>query len=413
MAIPALAQAEPDKTKAEKAEKKQEQGWGFRWADHPSLFFGKRTHVDFRARVQGDGRDSEAPLGDPSAFDVARRRLGVEGRIGGVLDFQVENEIGADVPWRDVFVDYRQFDVVRVKAGKFKLPFSLDENTGASNLDFVYRSRAATQLAPGRDRGVMVHGRFLKRTLEYELGWFEHDGDNARTKNPAKVYGGDTVAGRVTVQPFRSSKSILSDLQFGIAATGSDVPEGEAGLRGRTALDRSFFPADYWVRGRRSRIGGELRWRPGPFSLKSEYMHVNTERRGQSVSGADLSPLIGAGWYVSGTWLVTGEKKTAGGDAPTRPLLRGGAGAFELVARVEKLSFRSTGTGDIPSASPRADVVLSNSDRAATFGFNWFPFRGIKIQGNVIRETISEPEQGPLPAKPGFWSKVVRVQFTL
>jgi hypothetical protein len=44
------------------------------------------------------------------------------------------------------------------------LPSSLDENTSPTNLDFVYRSLAANQLPPGRDRGVMVHGRlFLTR----------------------------------------------------------------------------------------------------------------------------------------------------------------------------------------------------------------------------------------------------------
>lgn len=384
-----------------------------RWDDRPSLFFGKNTHVDFRARFQAHGRDSEAPLGDPSAFDVARRRIGLDGRIGGVLDFQVENELGSDNPWRDVFVDYRQFERVRVKAGKFKLPFSLDENTGSTSLDFVYRSRAATQLAPGRDRGVMLHGRVLKRILEYDLGYFEHDGDNARTKNIEKVFGGETVAGRLVVQPFRSSKSMFGDLQFGVAATTSEVPEGESALRGRTVFDRAFFRPDYWVKGTRTRTGIEFRWRPGPFSIKSEYMRATTERLGQSVENTDLSPLVGSGWYVSGTWLLTGEQKTKGGDEPRRPLFRGGFGAVEVGLRVEELSFRSTATGDIPSPSPRADVIRGNRDRATTIGVNWFPVRSVKIQGNLVREVIADPGSGPLPTQPGFWSRVVRFQFAL
>jgi phosphate-selective porin OprO and OprP len=404
---------DPQPPKKDSTKKDDRRDWGFRWDDHPSLFFSKDTHIDLRARVQTHVRESEAPLGDASAFDVARRRIGLEGRIAGIVDFQIEGEIGSSTPWRDVFADYRQFDALRVMAGQFKIPFSLDENTGSTNLDFVYRSRAATQLAPGRDRGVMLHGRLLRRSLEYEAGVFRHDGENARTRKAALVHGRETVAGRVTVLPFVRSGSIVSDLQFAVAATGSDVPEGISALRGRTALDAPFFPADYYVRGRRLRTGLEMRWRPGPFSIKSEYMRVSTERLGQSVGDTDLSPLVGEGWYVSGTWIVTGEKKSRGLEAPRRSLLRRGVGALELAARVEKLRFHSTASGDIPSPSPRADVVLPNSDRAVTFGFNWVPLRGIKIQGNVIREVIADPSSGPLPTQPGFWSKVLRFQFTL
>ena len=90
---------------------------------------------------------------------MARKRIGVEGVIVGLFGFQVERELEEDDPWRDVYVNYQQFDAVQVMGGKFKLPFSLEENTSSTNLDFAYRSLAATYLAPGRDIGVMVHGR--------------------------------------------------------------------------------------------------------------------------------------------------------------------------------------------------------------------------------------------------------------
>jgi phosphate-selective porin OprO and OprP len=319
---------------------------------------------------------------------------------------------GSD-PWRDVYVDYRQFAYAEVQAGKFKLPFSLDETTSSTNLDFVYRSRAATQLAPGRDHGAMVHGRVLKGKLHYEVGMFDHDGKNARTNNPDRVFGGTTVAGRVTMQPFRRQKTAVRDLQFGVAFTHSDVPTGYSSLRGRTALDASFFPSDVWVQGQRRRVGLEARWRPGPFSVKSEYIRVTTERLGQSVEDMDLSPVLATGWYVSGTWAITGEAKADGLDHPRHPILRGGYGAIELAMRVEGLAFGSTASNDLPSASPRADVIQGNSDRVSTFGVNWYPYRGIKVQLNVVRESIADPSQGPLPSQPVFWSRVVRFQFQL
>ena len=65
-------------------------------------------------------------------------------------------------------------------------------------------------------------------------------------------------------------------------------------------------------------------------------MRVTTERRGQSVEDTDLSPLLATGWYVSGTWAITGENKADGLNKPRRPFLRGGLGAFEVARRASK-----------------------------------------------------------------------------
>jgi phosphate-selective porin OprO and OprP len=403
---------EPQKSTEEKGD------WGFRWDNRPSLRLGKGTRVDFRARVQWDIRESEALVPDDeddSGIDLARRRIGIDGEIINLFDYQVEYEFADDRdPWRDVYINYKQFDFVQVMGGKFKEPFSLDELTSSTNLDFVFRSRAAIFLAPGRDRGVMVHGRVLDRgMLRYELGGFDHDGVNARTNNPERVHGGATLAGRVTVQPLRSTESILSDLMVGAAFTTSDVPEGLTGLRARTSINVPFYLPEVFVKGERRRIGFEARWRPGPFSIKSEYMKLTHERLGQSSDDTDLSKFFGEGWYVSGTWAITGENKADGLDSPRHPLFRGGVGAVELALRLESITFGSEATNDLPSSGPRADVVEGNTDRLVTYGVNWYLNRWIKIQANFVRERISDPLQGPLPEKFSFWSQFYRFQFSM
>jgi len=388
----------------------------FRWDDHPSIRFGRGTHIDFRARFSTDVRRSDAPLPDEDigAFDIARRRIGVEGEIRNIVEFQIERELisGTD-GWRDVYVNYKQFDAAQVIAGKFKLPFSLDQNTSSTNLDFIHRSLAASYLAPGRDIGVQVHGRVAKRILRYELGVFEHDGRNARTNDPSRVTGGQTLAGRVRVEPFRHSKSSAREFELGVAFTGSDVAEGFPGLRGRTVLDTAFFRPDYPVSGRRQRMGIEAQWRPGPFSVKSEWMRVRDERLALSVEDSDLSPITSEGWYVSGTWAVTGERKSSGLDTPRRPIFRGGYGAVEVAARVERLEFRSGTLGQTPSTSPRADVIVGNGDRVVTIGANWYLNRWLKVQGNIIRESIDNPALGPLPSQKSFWSRIIRLQLSI
>ena len=165
----------------------------FAWGDHPTVRAGKWLRIDFRARIQSDMQQSEAmPDEDPdSALDIARRRVGIEGRLAQIVDYEVEYELGAH-EWRDVYLNYRQFKALQIRAGKFKLPFGLDENTSATNLDFIYRSRIASRLAPGRDRGLMVHGKIFKDVIGYEAGLFQHDGSNARPSASARVFGGQT-----------------------------------------------------------------------------------------------------------------------------------------------------------------------------------------------------------------------------
>lgn len=383
--------------------------------DHPEFDLGKGSKLEIRARFAADYRDSESPAEDPaevSSIDLGKRRIGVAGEIRNAVEFQVEAELDDDDPWRDVYAEFKYFSFARVRGGKFKIPFSLDENTSASRLDFMYRSLASTHLAPGRDIGVMVHGRVVDEVLRYEAGMFEHDGRNARTNNPEKVFGGRTIAARVAVEPLRNKKDAIGDLSIGAAYTTTDVPEGISALRGQTVLQQNFFSAtDYIVSGPRRRLGVEMAFLPGPASVKMEWMRVETDRRGQSVEDTDLSPVTGDGWYVSGTYAITGEKKSRV-HRPKNPLFQGGFGAVEIAARVESLRFRS-GAGETPSTSPRADVVLPNRDQAVTFGVNWYINRFFKIQANFIREKLDDPSQGPLPSKPSFTTRAIRFQFSL
>jgi phosphate-selective porin OprO/OprP len=409
--LPALATEKPDEDVLQKSRVR------FEWKEHPSLRFGKELRIDFRARVQTDSRESDAPLSDDNTdaggFDIARRRIGVEGAIGKFADFQVERELSNDDPWRDVYLNYSQHTVLQVQGGKFKLPFSLDETTSATNLDFVYRSRIAAQLAPGRDRGVMAHGRLFERRLDYEAGWFVHDGDNARTRSGTRVFAGRTIAVRVAAEPFRPSKSAMEDFHVGVAFTTGEVPEGFTGLRGRTVLDEAFFPSHIYVNGTRRRMGLEFRVRPGPASIKAEMIRVTEERLGQSVEDGDLSPFISRGWYISGSYAITGDSKSKGLDEPKKPFLQGGLGAIEVAARIEQLEFASDGGIGDPSTSPRSDVVQGNTDRAATVGVNWYLNRWVKLQFNVIHEDIADPSRGPLTDRSTFWSRVFRLQLVI
>src|SRR5687768_11070653 len=91
-----------------------ERDWNLRWNNRPSVRYGDLLRIDLRARLVSDLRNPDAALtdNDTSRFDIARRRIGVEGQIAEVADFQIEREFAGRRPWRDVYLNYRGLDRV-------------------------------------------------------------------------------------------------------------------------------------------------------------------------------------------------------------------------------------------------------------------------------------------------------------
>jgi len=386
-------------------------GLRLEWTHRPSLRAGDMLRVDFRLKLQGDFREFSSEDDRPDTFAMSRRRIGIQGNFLKHFEYQVERELKRENAWRDVFLNFRYFRDVQIQAGKFKVPFSLDQLTGEVNQDFVYRSRLGDLLAPGRDIGVMVHGSVLHRGLGYEGGVFRHDGDNARFgDNPG---AGHTIAGRVTSMPLRpfANDSPLAELTLGFAMTSGDVPEGLNALRGLGIWD-TLFSSDVYVKGRRQRLGFEESWEPGAFSVKSEYARVTDERQGQGLLDVDLPSLVWDGWYVAGAWVITGEKR-AGGVEPRRPLFQGGIGAIEAAARYDQLKAGSHAPGEAPETNPRAANFAGNGEGIWTIGVNWYVNRWIKIQLNGIRERFDDIDRSPRPGRDTFLTGVCRLQFVL
>jgi len=328
---------------------------------HPSLRLGA-VRLELLARVQMDARasrnDDARREDEGDGVDIAKKRITTRGRVARVAAFEIEAELQSDDPWRDVYLEYRQFRAVRVRAGHFKTPFSLDYTTSSANLDFLDRARVTERLSAGRDQGVMAHGRVWRDRLKYEVGAFED---------------GRMTAVRLTSRPWGARRSAAGRLAAAVAFT-------------RGTLDERRVDS-IWVNGTRQRTGLELRWQPGPFTVTSEYMRAADERRGQGMAGEDLAPLVRTGWYLTGTWTM------AGGNRPN----------VELAARAEGLRVGSGGPD--ASLSPRAPVVASRAERAVTLGVNWYVVPRAKLQVNGVRARVGTSR--------ATWMPLVRLQVTL
>ena len=423
-----VEQGEKKKEKEKTEEpKKAEPPFAFVFKDRPSFRFGQTLRLDVRLLVQGEARRSMGRGGSSEAtFDLTRRRLGIEGTLLRVFEYEVEKELETDGAWRDVFVNVRPASFVQARAGKFKVPLGLEELTSPRDRDFAYRALVITEVAPQRALGFMVHGRLLGRRVHYEAGVFDSDGENspsaetppyALVAEPAAA-SGRSVAGRIRVAPFagRPGRSLLETLEVGVAVVPSTLVTGMNHFRGHTVLGETFFGRSVYVNGRRMRVGTEMSWTPGPFSVRAEYVRAEEERLGMGVGDEggldnDLPPLVTEGWYAAGTWVLTGEKKQ-GGITPRRPLQRGGAGAIELAVRYDTIRFGAGDTAAAPTTSPRAADIATTSEQVLTVGANWYLNAWLKVQVNAIRERVNGSQRLVGDAA-GFWSGVVRLQFSM
>ncbi|MBI2833798.1 MAG: hypothetical protein HYX76_05160 [Acidobacteria bacterium] len=417
-----IAQRASEEAAAEDAPSRKPNPVTFKLGKHPSLHIGSAVKVEFRARVETDLRTATPAIGlDQPDVEWGDRRVGFEGTAFKKIEFEVSRELSDDFEasrdlssktrWRDVYLNLRALKSFELEAGRFKVPFGYDALTGETNLDFVRRSLAARVLSPSRDVGLMVHGRPVGRHVNYQIGYFTRDGDNARTTHTKG--GRDAFAARLIVRPFASgSDGPLAGLQLGMATLQSHL-DNQLGVRGRTVFGDGVFFDRVYVNGRRQRIGFEAAWSTGPVSVSGEYISASDQRKAMGFTGDDLPPVRARAWYVAGTWALTGERKD-GRLEPRHPLLQSGWGAIELAARIERLEFDSIIYPGVAFGFPNASGLLRNADRVTTLGVNWYLNRYVKVQSNVVIESIADPQRSPAPAAAGrYISSVFRFQFVL
>jgi phosphate-selective porin OprO and OprP len=379
----------------------------------PSIKVSGLFTVDIRVKSQTDFRGFPVEPGtdDKEVFDLHRARVGIEGTIVKRFEYQLERELhDTTQPWRDAYVDARIVRHLDLRAGQFKIPFGLDQLTGSMDLDFNYRSLAGTYLAPGRDVGLMADGRVVADRIHYQVGIFRRGGDNVRASERSDPQTLRTLAARLVFKPWDGSKShhMLRTLAAGIAVTSGEIPEGLNSVRGKTVPDDPFFDRVY-VNGRRQRIGTEFQWRPGSLGIQGEFIHARDERRGQGIEDEDLPDVVARGWYVSSTWLVTGERKKDHVES-ARPFLAGGIGSFELAARVEQIGTSGSARSTAVLSSPRTPWVPPRADTVWTTGINWYVNSYVKLQANLIRERRALNGR-VLPEQEHLWSRTLRLQF--
>jgi phosphate-selective porin OprO/OprP len=204
------------------------------------------------------------------------------------------------------------------------------------------------------------------------------------------------VNGRLAVRPFADT-DLLKGWQIGFSmGTGvEEEPVSPNPLRTPGNVPFLQFNSTVRANGRRIRYSPELAYCYGPLGLAAQYFHME-QRLQPTFSGPGSSYILQIpfeGFYVMGTLLLTGEKRTSYKEqlAPLHPFdpchFCHAPGAWELVGRVSRLEVGSQVFQPLPvSQTSYVNLAnpIGNSSGATemTLGFNWYLNSWVRLQFN-------------------------------
>lgn len=215
-----------------------------------------------------------------SGFSIATLRLMLVGRIDDRFGYFLQGDVVRSPALLDAIVSAAVTPALGLQAGLFKVPVSGEFLVNAANIDFVNRARSVDGFAPGRELGVQANLRSPTKRWQFVAGVFNG--------NPAAGVNDDDRLLTAVRLSYRAVVDTLSgparNFKFGInAATSRDAA---ARVGGAT------------FGGKRSILGGDVRWRLDRFLLAGELLTTVLE---DSLTGARTSPAghqVTTGWYV-------------------------------------------------------------------------------------------------------------------
>lgn len=343
----------------------------------------KDANFDIKVRgyVQMDGRhylgDDRNPGTD--TFLLRRVRPTVEGKLFGNTDFRIMPDFGGGTATlQDAYLDFKQWEKVQLRAGKFKSPFSLERIQSGTATTFIERAYNSS-LAGNRDLGLDLHGLFGGGLLEYDLAYLNGVTDGASLDTDTN--DGKDVVARIFTHPFiNSTNDVLNGLGLGFAASygnhlGSTTSSGLPTLRSPGQSSIFSYRSGIFADGDRTRISPQGYYYYGPFGLLGEFTRSRQEVR----AGSSLGDLANDAWHITGSYVLTGENASFKGVTPRYNFdpSKKTWGAFEAVGRLESLTL-----DDDSFDSFAANTSSVKHAKGIGTGLNWYLNRALKFQLN-------------------------------
>jgi len=378
-------QAELNQTRLQSVETKAAKAAQFTWAPTISEPTGQFTFKP-RGVVEADGAafvEREGGYDYNNGTGFRRARIGLEGTALKWWNYRIEVDFaGNAVNLTDAYLQFAKIPKTLITLGQHKAPFGLESNNSDNYNTFLERgmfTNAFGNAGAERRIGLSV-AHAPKETINLAVGAF---GDNESigrssgapvTNTPDESWG---FNGRATWEPVFDTGKIVHLGVAGYYRTALKSGDTEDAIRisdrPNIRIDNGNIADSGVITGVNSLLyaGAEAAGVFGPFTIAGEYGKLWIDR-------PHLRNATFDGFYIYGSWFITGETRPfRGGNfdrvRPFTEVGKDGLGAFELALRYDKIDL---------SGSP---VRPGNEAQSVTLGLNWYLNPYAKLMFNWVR----------------------------
>lgn len=290
------------------------------------------TKIALSGRIQADYRNFNTPDTSNSGntadtWDIRRAYLGAKGTFYNAINWELTTDLAANTTdgsktngyIKYAWVEAAWWEAAKVRFGQFKAPFGTEQLTSSRFIDFTERDWSAS-LAPGVNRGAMLHGSPIKG-LTYGLGFMNGAflADYGQNKNEAnKTYDGKEYSARLTANFAQLLTIPDTILHAGVGyAKDKDLPSipgsstsstGPSNLNFRTnGRGTTFFTTTgNYTNPEIDRVSLDSILSYKQFKFQSEWTSFELDPSSATNSRINDSKKIKA-WWADLSWLITGE----------------------------------------------------------------------------------------------------------
>jgi len=271
-----------------------------------------------QARVESVWSDTSESY-DGVNFSVPRGRIGLSGKAGAenvtykieidaatnkkMFDSTKDDPKGSGFPAvnekseasvKDAWINWAFPTGDAVKFGHAKVPFGREALNSSSRLNFVDRSVASGEFAPGREPMMMFHGKAADKKVEYAFSVSNGDGEGISNVQGDPNNGLRTAA-RVVYHPLGPVK--LDQAAFQTVDDGKTLISIGAGVQDVSDSSgkgsKAPAPGDETMT-----YGVDFQLLSGPFSLIAEHFDRTNEPAGGGSDVDDSGYTVQAGMFI-------------------------------------------------------------------------------------------------------------------
>lgn len=332
------------------------------------LKIGGRLQNDWVFQSADDDLKDVVELKDGTEF--RRIRLYASGTLYKTTEFKAQLDFaGGSAKLKDMYIGFTRIPAVgTIRIGQQYEPQGFNEMTSSKYITFIERALPMAFVA-SRTTGILATNQ------AGPLMWTAMVSHNSNDFGKAQASGEYNAIGRLVLVPWNPEEDKV--LHLGVSGSQRGLPGDELDVAAKPEnhLAPDFVSAT--VAGESAHVlGAEAALVMGRGSVQGEYLATLVD------ASDDTDPML-SGWYVAGSWFLTGESRPYKAAEGTFNRVKpkhlydgdGGAGAWELGARYSTIDLDD-------------ENVAGGTLADLTVALNWYPNPNIRWMLDYVRADL-------------------------